>query len=144
MRLRQNNRPSGLSLGKNSTVQSQSSPLASTHLQLIESPVSRIRGRNSRYARLSQCLDPALISAAPHYGLRYGSAPATGNFQRLRGRPPLVSPLESCMGRSFTAVAMRRITIGTAYADSLPRRTQGEQNLPAVLPAVGFAHRKHQ
>jgi hypothetical protein len=45
----------------------------------------------------------ALISAAPHYGLRYGSAPATGNFQRLRGRPPLVSPLKSCMGRSFTA-----------------------------------------
>ena len=25
-------------------------------------------------------LDPALISAAPHYGLLYGSAPATGNF----------------------------------------------------------------
>jgi len=35
-------------------------------------------------------LEPALISAAPHYGLRYGLAPATGNFQRLRGRPPLV------------------------------------------------------
>ena len=32
-------------------MQSRSSPLASTHLQFIESPVSRIRGRNSRYAR---------------------------------------------------------------------------------------------
>ena len=42
---------------------------------------------------------PALISPAPHYGLRYGFAPATGDFQRLRGRPPLVSPLKSCMGR---------------------------------------------
>ena len=52
----------------------------------------------------SRCLNPALISAAPHYGLRYGSAPASGNFQRLRGRPPLVSPLKSCMRRSSTAV----------------------------------------
>jgi hypothetical protein len=34
---------------------------------------------------------------------------------------------------------IRRITIGTAYAGLLPRRTQGEQNLPAVLPAVGLA-----
>jgi hypothetical protein len=32
-----------------------------------------------------------LRDTAPHYGLRYGPAPATGNFQRLRGRPPLVS-----------------------------------------------------
>ena len=47
-------------------------------------------------------LDGTLMSAAPHYGLRYGSVPATGNFQRLRGRPPLVSPLKSCMRRSFT------------------------------------------
>ena len=38
------------------------------------------------------------------YGLRYGLAPATGNFQRLRGRLPLVSPLKSYMRRSFTAV----------------------------------------
>src|SRR5580692_8413700 len=53
---------------------------------------------------LPRCLNPVLISAAPHYGLRYGSAPATGNFQRLRGRPPLVSPLKSCMRRSFTAM----------------------------------------
>jgi hypothetical protein len=66
-----------------------------------------------RYEQLSQCLDPALISAAPHYGLRYGCAPATGNFQRLRGRPPLVSPLKSCMGRSFTAVTRVRIPPGT-------------------------------
>src|SRR5260370_35281517 len=42
------------------------------------------------------------MSAAPHYGLRYGSAPATGSFQRLRGRPPLVSPLKSCMSRSLS------------------------------------------
>jgi len=40
--------------------------------------------------RLWRCLNPALMATAPHYGLRYGSAPATGNFQRLRGRPPLV------------------------------------------------------
>ena len=31
--------------------------------------------------RLPRCLDPALMSAAPHYGLRYGCAPVTGNFQ---------------------------------------------------------------
>ena len=49
-------------------------------------------------------LDPALMSAAAHDGLRYDFAPATGNFQRLRGRPPLVSPLKSCMRRSFTAM----------------------------------------
>jgi hypothetical protein len=36
----------------------------------------------------------AFILAALHYRLRYGSAPASRNFQRLRGRPPLVS-LES-------------------------------------------------
>ena len=40
----------------------------------------------------------------PRYGMRYGFAPATADFQRLRGRPPLVSPLKSCMSRSFTAV----------------------------------------
>jgi len=59
----------------------------------------RIPRENFAIRRLSRCLDPALISAAPHYGLRYGCAPATGDFQRLRGRPPLVSPLKSCMGR---------------------------------------------
>ena len=32
-----------------------------------------------------------LHDTAPHYGLRYGPVPATGNFQRLRGRLPLVS-----------------------------------------------------
>ena len=53
--------------------------------------------------RLSQCSDQALILVAPHYGLRYGFASATGDFQRLRGRPPLVSPLKLCMRRSFTA-----------------------------------------
>jgi hypothetical protein len=44
-------------------------------------------------------LDPALMSAAPHYGLRYGFAPATGNFQRLRG--------------PFTAVTRVQIPSGT-------------------------------
>jgi hypothetical protein len=39
-------------------------------------------------------IDHALIFVTLHYGLRYGFAPATGNFQRLRGRPPLVSPLK--------------------------------------------------
>ena len=50
---------------------------------LDESRFSRKRGRNSRYQRLSQCSDPTLILAGPHYGLRYGFVPATGNFQRL-------------------------------------------------------------
>jgi len=59
-------------------------------------------------------IDPALIIAAPRYGLRYGSAPATGDFQRLRGRPPLVSPLKSCMGRSFTAVTRVSNPVGDA------------------------------
>jgi hypothetical protein len=53
------------------------------------------------------CRDPLKAKykmySYPRYGLRYGFASATGNFQRLRGRPPLVSPLKSCMGRSFTA-----------------------------------------
>src|SRR5439155_15756569 len=71
----------------------------------VESPFFRTRGRNSQYEQLSRWLDPALISVAPHYGLHYGFAPATGNFQRLRGRPPLVSPLKSCMRRSFTAIS---------------------------------------
>src|SRR6266853_6596300 len=73
----------------------------------------RIPRENFAIRRLSRCLDPALISAAPHYGLRYGCAPAAGDFQRLRGRPPLVSPLKSCMGRSFTAVTRVQIPSGT-------------------------------
>src|ERR1700674_411487 len=117
-----NTRPSRSALGKNSTVQSQSSSscqygsMSCCRLILSVSTnlnFSRNRGRNSRYQRLSQCSDPTLILAAPHYGLRYGSAPATGNFQRLRGRPPLVSPLKSCMGRSFTAVTRVQIPSGT-------------------------------
>lgn len=32
--------------------------------------------------------------AVPHYGLRYGFASAIGNFQLLRGRPPLLSALD--------------------------------------------------
>jgi hypothetical protein len=72
-----------------------------------------IVGRRLSSSRLSQCSDPTLVLAPPHYGLRYGSAPATENFQRLRGRPPLVSPLKSCMGRSFTAVTRVQIPSGT-------------------------------
>ena len=45
--------------------------------------------------------DPALIFVTLHYGLRYGSAPATGNFQRLRGPPPLVSPFKVVHGPFF-------------------------------------------
>jgi hypothetical protein len=41
---------------------------------------------------------------------------------------------------TFTAVAIRRITVGTAYADCLPRRIHGEQNLPAVGLAYGDYH----
>jgi hypothetical protein len=79
--------------------------LLSVHtFSLDESQFFRNRGRNLRDQRLSQCSDLTLIMAAPHYGLHYGSAPATGDFQRLRGRSPLVSPLKSCMGRSFTAM----------------------------------------
>jgi len=66
--------------------------------------------------------DPAIISPAPHYGLRYGFASATGNFQRLRGRPPLVSPLKSCMSRSFTAITRVRIPSGTPNLFSNLRR----------------------
>src|SRR6202023_1763368 len=69
--------------------------------------------------QLWRCLDPTFMSAAPHYGLRYGCAPATGNFQRLRGRPPLVSPLKSCMGRSFTAVTRVQILSGTPTSSAL-------------------------
>jgi hypothetical protein len=60
-----------------------------------------------------------LHDTAPHYGLRYGFAPATGNFQRLRGRPPLVSPLKSCVGRSFTAVTRVQIPSGTPISVAL-------------------------
>src|SRR5271154_4784423 len=106
-------RPSRSSLGKNSTMQSQSSSSCQYGLMSccrfilsvstnLDSPETV--AETPRYQRLSECSDPTLILAAPHYGLRYGFAPATGNFQRLRGRPPLVSPLKSCMGRSFTAV----------------------------------------
>jgi hypothetical protein len=77
--------------------------------------ISTVQNSSPKLAirRLSRCLDPALMSAAPHYGLRYGSVPATGNFQRLRGRSPLVSPLKSCMRRSFTAVTRVQIPSGT-------------------------------
>ena len=97
--------------------------LLSVHtFSLVESPFSRIRGGDFRHEQLSQCLDAPLIAAAPHYGLRYGCAPATGHFQRLRGRPPLVSPLKPCMGRSFTAVTRVRIPSGTPNLfQQLPR-----------------------
>src|SRR6266436_3607398 len=78
-------------------------------------------------------IDPALIIAAPHYGLRYGLAPATGNFQRLRGRPPLVSPLKSCMGRSFTAVTRVQIPSGTDPHSGRASRLQADRQLRALL-----------
>jgi hypothetical protein len=59
-------------------------------------------------------INPTFVLAAPRYGLRYGFAPATGNFQRLRGRPPLVSPFKSCIGRSFTAVTRVQNPVGDA------------------------------
>ena len=115
-----NSRPSGSSLGKNSTVQSQSSSSfqygSISCCKFIRRPLNlTVQNYSWKLAtrRLSRCPDPALMSATPHYGLRYGSAPATGNFQRLRGRPPLVSPLKSCIGRSFTAVTRVQIPSGT-------------------------------
>jgi hypothetical protein len=72
------------------------------------------------HARIAR-IDPALIIAAPRYGLRYGFSSATGNFQRLRGRPPLVSPLKSCVGRSFTAVTRVQIPSGTPTKSSTCR-----------------------
>jgi len=105
--------PSGSSLGKNSTVQSQSSSSCQNGsmqccwfipFSLFGSLLSRIPHRNSRYAHVCGVSIRHSYRLHSHYGLRYGSAPATGNFQRLRGRPPLVGPLQSCMGRSFTAV----------------------------------------
>lgn len=57
--------------------------------------------RRFRFEERVAGFNPALTSTAPHYGLRYGFASATGDFQRLRGRPPLVNPLKSCIGRSF-------------------------------------------
>jgi len=60
--------------------------------------------------------DPALMSAGPHYGLRYGFASATGDFQRLRGRPPLVSPLKLCARRSFTDVTEKAGLAGIGYS----------------------------
>ncbi len=117
-----NTRPSGSLLGKNSTVQTQSSSscqYGSTSccrfiLSVSLNPqfpefVAETRGASSCHSAWI----PTLISAVAHYGLRYGSAPATGNLQRLRGRPPLVSPLKSCMGRSFTAVTRVQIPSGT-------------------------------
>jgi len=43
-----------------------------------------------RRERTAHTRAEALIWAMLHNGLRHGSVPATGNFQRLRGRPPLV------------------------------------------------------
>jgi hypothetical protein len=47
---------------------------------LVESPFSRIRVDTRDISSCHSALDPALISVAPHYGLRYGFAPANGNF----------------------------------------------------------------
>src|SRR5215469_1385049 len=72
-----------------------------------------ITGQEFHRAEPATFVLPVPEFSAPHYGLRYGCAPATGNFQRLRGRPPLVSPLKSCIGRSFTAVTRVQIPSGT-------------------------------
>jgi len=50
--------------------------------RLAEFPFCKIRGRDSQYEQLSQCLDPVLISAAPHYGLRYGPPPTLKDLQQ--------------------------------------------------------------
>jgi hypothetical protein len=72
----------------------------------------------------------------PRYGLRYGSVPATGNFQRLRGRPPLVSLFKSCMGRSFTAVTRVQIPSGT------PNLINGLEEI-VLFPAGTKRHKFH-
>jgi hypothetical protein len=106
---------------------------------LVESPFSRIRGRDSRYEQLSQCLDAALISAALHYGLRYGCAPATGNFQRLRGRPPVAqsSELRSLPGQLSCRASfgdVRGDKQGLATRAALP--TQPPQDLQRNLAVL--------
>ena len=115
-----NNRPSGSSPGKNSIVQSQLFSYCQygsiSRCRFIrDCLISTIQNSSLKLVirRLPLCLDPAIMSVARHYGLRYGCVPATGNFQRLRGRPPLVSPLKSCLGRSFTAVTRVQIPSGT-------------------------------
>jgi hypothetical protein len=71
-------------------------------------------------------LNPALISAASRYGLRYGSAPATGNSQRLRGR----------CGRS-------RSVEKTCVAERKQRRGHSEAEIVLVTPRV-LAARQHR
>jgi hypothetical protein len=82
------------------------------------------------------------MSAAPLYGLRYGFVLATGDLQRLRGRPPLVSPLESCMGRSSTAVDGRfglrrnlRSSVGEKVDLTVEKTHGGGERLRLQLPA---------
>jgi hypothetical protein len=61
----------------------------------------------SGWTLLASAVQPTTSASSPpvpHYGLRYGFAPDTGNLQRLGGHPLLVSPLKSCMDRSFTAM----------------------------------------
>jgi hypothetical protein len=82
------------------------------------SPLFRIPSRDSRYADSRCGLYPALMSTTPHYGLRYGAAPASGNFQRLRARPPLLNPLKSCMDR-FNGGNMRVFRNELAELDPL-------------------------
>src|SRR5437899_5370101 len=115
-----NSRHSWSSRGKNLIVQSQSSSFfqygSTSCCRFIRRPLnlySEFLAETRDIRRLPLCIDGALMSAAPHYGLRYGSVPATGNFQRLRGRPPLVSPLKSCMRRSFSAQTRVQIPPGT-------------------------------
>jgi len=74
-------------------------------------------------------------SRLPHYGLRYGFVLATGNFQLLRGRPPLLSALELGLSRSFTAQTRVQIPPGT------PIKTWGT---PRSVPPPHWSWWLHQ
>ena len=89
--------------------------------------------------QLWRCLDPTFMSAAPHYGLRYGCAPATGNFQRLRGRSPVAqsSELRSLPGQLSCRASfgdVRGDKQGLATRAALP--TQPPQDLQRNLAVL--------
>ena len=69
------------------------------------SPLSSARPVCSREGVVRNADPPTLISAncrtADYATICFGYR----RFPMLRGRPPLVSPLKSCMGRSFTAMS---------------------------------------
>jgi hypothetical protein len=112
-------RPSRSSISKNTTVQSQSSsscqygsmsccrfiPSASLDLSFPEF-----------LAETSDTHTPAMSQSGALYRLHrttdYATVlfPLPGLSNDLEVRPPLVSPLKSCMGRSFTAVTTKTCT----------------------------------